>query len=86
MNLHLVLTFHWFGEIQSGRKRIEYRQMTPRWKKLIWDRRDKLGTVAFARGYTKNSETYAIDKIDIGPCPYEGWAGEYYRIHFYEIL
>lgn len=23
-----------------------------------------------------------IVKIDIGPCPYDGWDGEYFRIHF----
>lgn len=23
-----------------------------------------------------------ITKIDIGKCPYEGWDGEYFRIHF----
>lgn len=23
-----------------------------------------------------------ITKIDIGPCPYDGWDGEYFRIHF----
>lgn len=23
-----------------------------------------------------------VNYVDIGPCPYEGWGGNYYRIHF----
>ena len=69
--LHLVLTYHWYDETASGRKTIEYRAMTEKWRKQIWEKRD-----------TATTQTFAIDKIDIGECPIEGWNGHYYRIHF----
>ena len=82
MNLHLVLTHHWFTEILEGRKLIEYREIKPHWTKLIWERRNELKTVTFARAYTKTTITREIIKIDKGTCPYPDWDGEYYRIHF----
>ena len=43
----------------------------------------------FRVGYPSNSKprkwpdiVRRIVKIDIGPCPYDGWDGEYFRIHF----
>jgi hypothetical protein len=80
--LHLVLTFDWFDQTDIGWKRVEYRKMTPRWKKLIWDIRDEIKTVRFARGYTADTREYNVHKIDIGTCPIPSWDGEYYRIHF----
>lgn len=80
--LHLVLTHHWYDQTESGAKFIEYRAMTDRWRKQIWDRRDRIASVRFARGYTSRTITRPVERIDIGPCPIPGWAGEYYRIHF----
>lgn len=80
--LHLVLTNYWFNATVYTDKRIEYREMTPHWKRRIWDKRHKITTVRFSRGYTKEVVEYAVDRIDVGPCPIEGWDGEYYRIHF----
>lgn len=82
--LHLVLTYHWFEEVSSGRKCIEYRAMTPFWTRRIWDRRDKIKKVRFQRGYERDPLRTArvVTKIDIGPCPYDGWNGNYYRIYF----
>jgi hypothetical protein len=82
MNLRLVLTHHWYDEIASGRKRIEYRETSPYWRKRIWMRRRELATVTFSRGYTSTTQTFAIDHIDTGKCPYPEWYGAYYRIHF----
>ena len=82
MNLDLVLKFHWFDEIEAGRKDIEYREIRPYWTVRIWERRDKIKTVTFRRAYTLKKLTRNVEKIDIGPCPYEGWDGEYYRIYF----
>lgn len=82
MTLTLTLTHHWFDQTESGAKRIEYRAMTPHWKRLIWDRRDRIKRVRFSRGYTKRTLTFAVSHIDIGPCPIEGWHGDFYRIHF----
>lgn len=83
MNLHLVLTGHWFDETVSGRKRIEYRALKPIWLKRIWLRRAAIQTVTFSRGYTSTkSIAYRVTKIDMGPCPIPGWEGAYFRIHF----
>jgi hypothetical protein len=80
--LHLVLTYHWYDETAHGSKRIEYREMTPRWRKLIFDKRDEITHVRFARGYTATMQTYKVEKIDVGSCPIDGWNDQYYRIHF----
>lgn len=82
--LHLVLTRYWYEEIRSGRKNIEYRRPTPFWRKRIWDKRDTLKTVVFHRGYTNQNLTRAIEKIDIGPCEYPDWKGQFIRIHLAE--
>jgi len=80
--LHLVLTYHWFDEIESGRKRKEYREMSPHWKRLIWDRRDKITHVRFARGYTSKTMTFPVEKIMKERCPYDGWDDVYYTLSF----
>jgi hypothetical protein len=80
--LHLVLTHHWYNQTESGAKRTEYRAMTDRWRRQIWERRDRITAVRFARGYTSRTLTRSVESIDIGPCPIHGWAGDYYRIHF----
>ena len=81
--LHLVLTHHWFDEIDSGRKRIEYREMTEYWEDRIWNKRDKITHVQFSRGYTPiKSPIYEVECIDVGESPYTGWTEKYFRIHF----
>jgi hypothetical protein len=82
MTLYLVLTHQWFDVTESRSKRIEYRAMTDRWRRLIWDRREQITHVRFSRGYTSRTLTFAVEKIDVGTCPIEGWGGDYYRIHF----
>ena len=84
LKLHLVLSFHWYSETVQGGKRVEYRKMSPHWKKLIWERRDLITHVRFSKGYTKTKTLYKVDKIDVGPCPNHGWGAQYYRIHFSE--
>jgi hypothetical protein len=78
----LVLTYRWFDLIASGEKRVEYRRIIPYWTRRIWNRRDNIVTVRFSRGYTRYTTTHRVTKINIGPCPYDGWDGVYYRIHF----
>lgn len=80
--LDLVLTFHWYDLTKSGVKTIEYREMKDIWTKRIWNKREELTHVKFRRGYTTRGLTRRIEKIDIGPCPIEGWEGDFYRIHF----
>ena len=82
MNLDLVLTYHWFDEIAAGRKTIEYREKTHFWFKRIWRNREKIKTVTFRRGYTSTTIKKKVTKIDLGPCPYPEWDGEYNRVHF----
>lgn len=84
--IHLVLTHHWYDEISSGRKRIEYRVKSARWMKLIWECREEITHVRFARGYTSTTQTFTVNDIDFGPCPYDGWPGEYIRIHFHNRI
>ena len=80
--LHLPLKHHWYDETERGAKCIEYRVMIPRWEKQIWQKRDRITHVRFSRGYTSRTLLFPVERIDIGPCPIPGWAGEYYRIHF----
>lgn len=80
--LHLFLKGYWYDQVLYGDKRIEYRAMTSRYLKQIWERRDTLKTLVLHRGYTACVLIAAIVKIDVGPCPYKGWDGEYYRIYF----
>jgi hypothetical protein len=80
--LFLVLTYHWFDETERGAKCIEYRAMSHRWKKQIWDRREQITHVKFARGYTSRMLERPVIKIDTGTCPLSGWDDRYYRIHF----
>ena len=79
--VHLVLTHYWFDEMTAGRKDIEYRAMSPHWTKLIWDRRGKITHARFSRAYTSTMILRPVTRIDIGPCPYEGWDADYYRLH-----
>jgi hypothetical protein len=82
ITLHLVLTHHWYDVTESRNKTIEYRAITPHWDKLIWKRKDRIKYVRFQRGYSKQTMTFHVTHIDIGPCPIEGWDSDYYRIHF----
>ena len=82
MNLHLVLTYHWFDEIESGRKRVEYREKKSYWIERVWANREQIKTVTFSRGYTSKTITFNVDKIDQGSCPYPEWDDRYIRIHF----
>lgn len=79
--LHLVLTHHWFDEIANGNKTIEYRALKPVYIKRILNNR-MLETIIFHRGYTAHVITADIRFIDVGHCPYDGWDGDYIRIHF----
>lgn len=48
--LHLVLKYHWYDEIASGRKTREYREAKEFWIKRIWMKHYDF--VVFHRGYT----------------------------------
>lgn len=81
MTLHLTLTALWYDCIAWDMKTVEYRALTPFWKKRV----TKLvagDTLVFHRGYTRTTLTATVTGWDIGTCPYVGWEGEYYRISF----
>tara|TARA_R110002050_G_scaffold191532_6_gene326330 strand:- start:2128 stop:2403 length:276 start_codon:yes stop_codon:yes gene_type:complete len=80
--LRLTLSYHWYQMIQSGEKRVEYREITPRWTKLIWDKRDQYTHICFSRGYSKTTMTFEVTAIDVGTCPIPGWDNRYFRIFF----
>jgi len=78
--LHLFLTAHWFDLTEQDKKPVEYRRMGTRMEKQILSAKPG-DLVAYHRGYTSNVCVRRITKIDIGPCPIEGWYGDFYRIH-----
>jgi len=84
--VHFVLTYHWFDEMTAGRKDTEFRAMTTHWRRLVWDRRCQITHAVFSRGYTATRITRPVSCVDIGPCPYDGWAGNYYRIHLGPVM
>jgi len=82
--LKIALRFHWYDETEIGNKRIEYRRICDTWTTQIWNKREILTHVRFQRGFQTpiRHQMFEIVKIDIGPCPIEGWNDQYYRIHF----
>lgn len=80
--LNLVLTYQWYDLILSGEKKIEYRAMSKKWTRDIWEKRLGISQVRFQRGYTKESIIKHVYFIDLGSCPYEGWDDKYIRIYF----
>lgn len=84
LTLRLVVTEGWFDEIESGRKRVEYRRICPHWKRLIWDRKEWITRVVFQRAFKKNpaKAVFEVSGVDIGECPSAGWEGQYYRVCF----
>jgi len=77
--VHFILDGYWYMKFISGEKTIEYRKITPYWTKRLTGKTITHGV--FRYGYSKISFTRKIKRIDIGPCPYPGWIGDYYRIH-----
>lgn len=58
--IHLVLTRRWYDEIDSGKKKIEYRKLA-KWKKQILE--NDTPYVAFHRGYVKATMFFKVAKI-----------------------
>ena len=78
--VHLVLTHHWYDEIAAGRKRTEYREQTGQWRMRLHQRTPY--PIVFHRGYTSTTLRATAMLVDVGPCPYPEWPGEYIRVHF----
>ena len=63
------LAFQWYDAIEAGRKRTEYRDISPYWTNHLFKNGDicgqRAGFIKFSRGYTKKNMTWAIRRIDI---------------------
>lgn len=85
-DLVLPLTRAWFAKIWNGEKRTEYRAVKPYWTKRIraWIDDNAPRFILFQIGYAKTGPRMLAQTkgVDIGPCPYPGWRGDYYRIRF----
>jgi len=85
--VHFVLKRHWHAEMLSGRKDIEYRAITPYWTSRLVKPGYRITHAAFSRGYTARGRfVRPVTLIDIGPCPYPGWTGDFYRVHLGPIM
>ena len=85
-DLVLTLTRAWFAKIWNGEKRTEYRAVKPYWTKRIgaWVDDNAPRFILFQIGYAKDGPRLLVQTtgVDVGPCPYPGWRGDFYRIRF----
>jgi len=75
----------WFAKVWNGEKTVEYRAVTPKYKKLAtWIENARGVFMVFYIGMMPTGPRILVQvsKIDIGKCPLEGFDGDYYRIHF----
>ena len=61
--LYLILHKRWFNEIVSGRKKIEYRDVTPYWQVRIEGR--SYNEIHFKNGYNRSAPFMRVE--------YKGW-------------
>ena len=91
----LNLKREWYDKIARGEKTVEYRRICDYWIGRLCKAAPRgafyangrpirmFDVVEFRLGYKREGAIVRkITNIDIGPCPYEGWNGEYFRIHF----
>lgn len=84
-DLILNMKREWFAKIWNGEKTIEYRERKPYWDKRIGNWVGQRGKfVLMVLGYQRRTPAMLlqVDRVSIGECPYEGWGGEYYQLHF----
>lgn len=85
--VHFILKRHWHSETRAGRKDIEYRAITPYWTARLIKPGHRITHAVFSCGYTARGRfTRPVTLIDIGPCPYPGWTGDFYRVHLGPIM
>ena len=65
VTINAVLTYHWYGEIESGRKRVEYRDITDYWTARLWadGMAERVKAIRFSRGYTNTRKTWEVTRI-----------------------
>ena len=60
--VHLILRYKYYDLIDIGKKKAEYRDNTPYWRKRILDK----DFVTFHRGYTSETMTFRISVLIVG--------------------
>ena len=76
---------YWFAKIWNGEKVVEYRKVTPKYKRLAdWVGNDRPRFMMFYIGMMPTGPRLLVQvsKIEIGPCPIKGFDGDHYIIHF----
>lgn len=81
MTLHLVLKAKWYDMIVSGKKKEEYRAITPYWTKRIWEKHPRILDVIFHRGYTNETVCFSVDRIVRGIGLPE-WGAEARKVYY----
>lgn len=61
--LHLTLKKHWFDEILSGRKKVEYREIKPFWEVRLVGK--KYDVIQFRNGYESDSPTMQVEYLGL---------------------
>lgn len=66
ITISAVLTYHFYDEIEAGRKRTEYRDICDYWDERLWAPgvRGRIAAIRFSRGYTQTRMTWEVTHID----------------------
>ncbi len=60
-HISTTLAHHWYDEIESGRKKVEFREGKPYWDRRLLDHEVK--TITFSRGYSSRRMTFEVKGI-----------------------
>ena len=65
ITINAVLTYHWYGEIEAGRKTVEYREINDYWESRLWadGLTERIAAIRFSRGYTNTRMTWEVTEI-----------------------
>ena len=81
MTLHLFLKSKWYDMIASGKKKEEYRTITPYWTKRIWEKAPQVSDVIFHRGYTNETVCFAVNRI-VRRIGLQEWGAEPGKVYY----
>ena len=59
-HIYTTLMYHWYGEIDKGTKRVEFREDKPYWRERLLGRKVPLKLITFSRGYTSTRMTWTV--------------------------
>ena len=78
--LRLTLKRHWFDQIVSGKKTVEYREIKPYWESRLEDR--DFDVIEFKNGYHAGAKTMTVECLGITKNLHSG----FYEIRLGRIL